>query len=102
MAKSKSAGEGQSIEQLKKRFEQLNETRIKIETQRNAAQEQLAQLREDAIARFGTDDVEKLKLQLAEIKTENERQRAAYEQSLNAIDERLAKIDQGDETGADE
>jgi DNA repair exonuclease SbcCD ATPase subunit len=102
MAKSKSVGEGQTIEQLKKRFELLNETRIKIETQRNAAQEQLAQLREAAIAQFGTDDVEKLKAQLAEIKAENERQRAAYEQSLNAIDERLAQIDKDTEKGASE
>lgn len=100
MAKSKPVADGQTIEQLKQRFEKLNETRIKIETQRNAAQEQLAQLRESAIAQFGTDDVEKLKSQLAEIKAENERKRAEYEKSLNAIDERLGQINKDAEKGA--
>ncbi len=83
---------GQTIEQLKKRFDKLNETRIRVQHERDTAQAQLEQLRQNAIEQFGTDDVEKLQAQLTEIKQQNEQQRAEYERNLDDIESRLEQI----------
>ncbi len=84
---------GQTIEQLKKRYENLNETRIKVQAQHESAAQQLEQLRKTAIDQFGTDDIEQLQARLAEMIRLNEQQRAEYESSLDAIEARLEQID---------
>ena len=47
----------QSIEQLKKRFEELSLKKVKFETQRDAAASELADLKKQALGLYGSDDV---------------------------------------------
>ena len=54
----------QTIEQLQKRHADLNKRKIQAETQRDSAKKQLDDLKADAVRKYGTDDVAKLKEQL--------------------------------------
>jgi hypothetical protein len=87
------------IDLLKKRFEMLNETRIKVQTERDNALRQLKQLKESAVEQFGTDDPDQLRAQLAELLQQNENRKAEYEQSLDAIESNLREIDSESEQG---
>ena len=91
------AAAGQSIEALRQRYEKLNETRIRIQARRESARERLDKLRESAVSQFGTDDMQELKRKLQAMQEENEEKRAAYEKSLNEIEEKLRQIEQESE-----
>ncbi|MFK7768951.1 MAG: hypothetical protein AB8B55_17145 [Mariniblastus sp.] len=88
------SGERQTIEQLQSRFQKFSEQKIKIETQRDHALEQLDDLKSQAKELYGSDDVEQLKSILQEMKNSNEEKRAKYQEALDAIDEDLAAIDE--------
>ena len=53
MAKVK--GSTQTIEQLRERFDKLNERKIHLQGQRQNEQKRLAELKQQAIEEFGTD-----------------------------------------------
>ncbi len=89
----KPSATGQSIEELRKRYEMLNEKRIKVEAQRDGALEQLEQIRKAAIDQFKTDDIDGLREKLAALTGQNEELRADYEKSLNEIEKRLEQIE---------
>ncbi len=93
MAKHDSRNSPQTLEELRKRYEQLNELRIQAETRQKTALEQLETLRKTARDQFGTDDLPKLKEMLQQRKEENERKRADYQKSLEQIELKLAEID---------
>ena len=82
----------QSIEQLKKRFEELSLKKVKFETQRDAAASELADLKKQALELYGSDDVAQLEKMLAEMKTENEKKRSEYQASLDEIDSSLQTV----------
>lgn len=93
MKKSNSAA--QDIEQLRERHQQLTVKRGVAESQLAAAEKRLADLRTEARAQYGTDDLEQLRAQLAAMRAENERKRSEYQQHLDSIEERLRSIEDG-------
>ena len=94
MSNSRNDSNSQTIEQLQTRFQRFSEQKIKIETQRDHALEQLDELKAQAKELYGSDDVEQLKSALQEMKESNDEKRAQYQEALDAIDEDLAAIDE--------
>ena len=82
----------QTIDELQKRFQSLNEEKIKVETQREHALAQLDELKAQSRELFGSDDVGQLEKMLKEMKVSNEQKRSQYESALDAIDADLAAI----------
>lgn len=87
------------METLKQRYEQLNRMKIRIEAERANSEKRLAELQDKARRLYGTDDLEALRLMLEEMRAENERRRAAYQEHLDTIERDLAEVEanhQGD------
>lgn len=84
------------IETLRTRYDALNKKKIEAETKRQAAEDNLTRLKEQARKNFGTDNLDELRKQLAELKAENERRRADYQAHLEQIEARLAEVEQQD------
>lgn len=82
----------QTIEELQERFQEFSEQRIKVETQRDHALQQLEELKSQARELYDSDDVEQLKTMLKEMKASNEEKRRAYQESLDLIDKELVEI----------
>ena len=82
----------QTMDQLKKRFEELSLKKVKYETQRDSAASELADLKQQALELYGSDDVKQLEKMLSEMKTENEKKRSEYQASLDKIDENLQSV----------
>ncbi len=83
----------QTIEELQKRYKRLDETRIAADANRKTAQARVDELKADAKAKYGTDELEELKVQLTEIIAENERKRCAYQLALDAIEGNLGEVE---------
>jgi len=97
MARSKStaapdAGE-QTIEQLQKRFQQLNTQKIQAATSLEHATTQLDALRKEARDKYGTDDLTALQEKLVAMQAENEAKRQKYQGELEAIEEALKAVE---------
>lgn len=84
--------EPQTIEALKSRYDDLNQKKIRFETLRESAEEQLNELKATALEQYGTDDIKQLQKKLKELKAENEKQRAAYQESLDKIESKLDDV----------
>lgn len=84
----------QCIEQLQQRFNELNTKKITAEANLTNAKKELEKLRKEALAKYQTDDVEKLRAQLAQIKNDNEEKRANYQQQLDNIERELASVEE--------
>lgn len=93
MSKDSNSSE-QNIEELQRRYTDLNTRKIQAETNQKNAQKQLKALKQQAKKEYGTDDVEELRKQLKKMKSENERKREEYQTSLNEIEQKLAKVDE--------
>ena len=83
----------QSIDELKKRYDTLNEKKIAAQTNLKSAQERLDELKKEAREKYSTDDLEELKKKLNDMKDENERKRAEYQTSLDKIEQELSKVE---------
>ena len=81
------------IEALKKRHQELATKRTRAETQLEQAQKELARLKAEAKAAYGTDDLAELEKLLAARKAANEKKRAEYQQSLEKIEKELAEVE---------
>ena len=88
-----SQGTSQSIDELKRRYDQLHQRKIRAETNRDNAQKRLAELKAEAKEKYGTDDVDELKTMLTEMKAENDRKRAEYQQQLEKIESNLSEVE---------
>jgi len=88
----------QTMDQLKKRFEELSLMKVKYETQRDSAAGELADLKQQALEVYGSDDVKQLEKMLAEMKTENEKKRSEYQASLDKIDANLRDVQESFDT----
>lgn len=86
-------GDPQTIEELRARYDALNTRRIQVTVQLESAREQLSALQEQAREKYGTDDVEELAAKLQEMRADNERKRAEYQASLEAIEADLLAVD---------
>lgn len=89
-----SAADGPAdIDALKKRFDALNTKKIQAETNKDAAEKRLTELKERARREFGTDDIDALKQKLADLTADNQRKRAEYQTHLNEIETKLAEVE---------
>lgn len=87
-------GKKQDIEELKKRFNDLNTRKIQAETKLKTAKRELAKLRKKAKEEYGTDDLDELQTKLNELRDENEQKRSKYQASLEQIEEKLDEIEE--------
>jgi predicted nucleic acid-binding Zn-ribbon protein len=83
-----------SIEQLQLKYDELNRRKIQAETRHRDASDQLQTLRNQALATWGTDVLDELKLKLVKMQEENEARRAKYQADLQSIEAKLQAIDQ--------
>lgn len=88
------ANKSQSIEELRKRYDDLNRKKITAEANHKTAQKQLDDLKAAAKAQWGTDDVDELRRKLKAMETENERKRSEYQEQLDKIDADLKDVEQ--------
>ncbi|QDT31676.1 hypothetical protein [Thalassoglobus polymorphus] len=84
----------QGIEELQKRYNDLNTRKIQAETNLLNSQKQLETHKSQAREKYGTDDVAELRKQLEEMKAENERKRREYQESLDRIEKDLTQVDE--------
>lgn len=92
MAENETPAE-QSIEQLQRRYSELNERKIRSQAQREEAQKQLDKLQAEARDKYGTDNVAELQRKLDEMIADNARKRAAYQADLDKIEQGLAEVE---------
>ena len=92
-SKSPNKAEQQTIEELQQRYQALNTKKIEAQTEFRNAKKRLEQLQEAARKEFGTDDIAELQRKLQEMKDENERKRAQYQEDLDGIEGDLAEIE---------
>jgi hypothetical protein len=90
--KNEAAGE-QSIEELQERYKKLNTRKIQADTNLEHATHRLTELKDEARAKFGTDDVEELRKKLEEMKIQNEEKRKSYQAELDRIEGALAEVE---------
>jgi chromosome segregation ATPase len=81
------------IEALKKRHKELEREKAMSEANFKTATQQLDALKEEARAKYATDDLEQLKKKLQEMKDQNEQKRAEYQGHLEEIETRLAQVE---------
>ena len=86
-------GAQQTMEQLQQRYEQFKSQRVKFETQRDAALEELENLKQQARELYDSDDVSELEKMLERMKAENENKRSQYQASLDNIDRQLQEVE---------
>ncbi len=79
---------------LRQRFEKLNNQKIRADEQRRLAESQLAQFREEALEKWGTDQLEILEQKLERMKRDNEAASMEYERHLDEIDAALQDIEE--------
>jgi chromosome segregation ATPase len=84
-----------SIDDLRKRYEQLKEKRVVAETRLSQTKDTLDQLKKEAQEQWGTDNLAELEAKLAKQQAENERLRISYEASLQKIESDLKAIEGG-------
>ena len=81
-----------SIEQLREAYARLEAARQRAQTELARAEERLKVGREDAKARFGSDELEELQQKLQAWTAENETRRTKYQAELEAIETELKNI----------
>lgn len=84
----------QDIDALKERYDVLNKKKIQAETNQEAAERRLKELKAQALHDYGTDNLDELKQKLNELKAENERKRAEYQAHLEEIENKLSAVEQ--------
>jgi len=88
------ATKSQTIEELRKRYEELNTKKITAEANHKNAQKQVDDLKAAAKAQWDTDNLDELRTKLKEMEAENERKRSEYQVQLDKIEADLKDVDQ--------
>ncbi|NBF41868.1 MAG: hypothetical protein GVY14_15775 [Spirochaetes bacterium] len=83
----------QTIEELQARYQKLQQEKIRAEANRENAEKQLSELKEEARETYGTDDIEELRKKLKEMRAENEKKRADYQAHLEKIESDLSEVE---------
>ena len=83
----------QDMKELQKRYNQLNEQRIRAHEKLEQSTKTLAGLQKEAKDKYGTDDLSQLRQKLAEMTSENERKRAEYQRHLCDIENQLVQVE---------
>ena len=83
----------QDIEQLRKRYTDLDRKRAAAEANLKTATDNLEVLKEQARKTYGTDNLDELRAKLEEMRRENDRKRTDYQHHLDQIESRLTEIE---------
>lgn len=83
-----------TIEQLRKRYDALNNEQIRADANHKNARKALDELKVMARAEYGTDDLDALRAKLKEMEAENDRKVADYQQHLDTIEANLTEVNQ--------
>lgn len=83
----------QTLEDLKGRYEKLNEQRIRTQTELKHAEDNLSTLQAQAREVWGTDDIDTLEKKLQEMRASNEKKLADYQRHLDEIEANLKQIE---------
>jgi len=83
----------QTIEQLRKRYEELNRQQIEAGANHRNAVELLNNLKAAALKEHGTDDLDALRANLKEMESEKERNRVEYQAHLDKIEADLKEVE---------
>jgi hypothetical protein len=96
MPATKRPGDGpaeqQDIEQLKRRYADLHERKIRAETKKGESESRLTDLKKQAREQYGTDSLNELKQKLSAMQAENERLRSEYQKHLDHIEAELDRV----------
>lgn len=84
----------QTIDELQARYQRLADEKIKVETQREHAQQRLQEIKAEALEQFGSDDLKTLKARLADMKKNNDQKRVDYQKHLDQIEQKLLEINE--------
>ena len=87
---SSAATATQDIEALKKRHKDLDRQKAMAEANHKTAQDQLAALKQEALAKYGTDDLHQLAKKLTEMRDENDRKRCSHSRVRCSVSPRPA------------
>jgi chromosome segregation ATPase len=88
-------GEGQqTIEELQARYQDLNTKKIQCATRLDTARQTLENLKNEARAKYGTDNLAALQEKLAQMRKDNEQKRASYQAELDRIQADLDRVEQ--------
>lgn len=85
--------EKQTIEQLQKRYADLNTRKITAEANLINAQKRLSELQKQARETYGTDDISELQSKLEQMTEENESKRRQYQHDLDQIEADLGEVE---------
>src|SRR5947207_4810593 len=94
--------EAQDIATLKKRYEKLQTEKTRAETKLESAQKELQNLKKDAKKDYGTDELPALQKKLQDMKEQNEKKRAAYQKSLEKVENELREVEAKYDTSKEE
>ena len=83
----------QTIEELQERYRELHTKKIQADTNLENAKDKLEELKAEALEKFGTNDIEKLREKLRAMKAENEEKRKNYQSDLDRIEADLANAE---------
>jgi hypothetical protein len=87
------------MQHLSERYKELDRKKTIAETNLENSTRELEDLKRQARETYGTDDLENLKAMLQQMKDDNERKRAEYQQHILQIEDSLAEVQrQHDET----
>jgi hypothetical protein len=90
--------EPQTIDELKSRYDELELRRQTAQTGLTVAETQLNMAKRNAKEAYGTDDIKELEEKLELWRSENEKKRSEYQQSLDEIEAALRKVSEEHET----
>lgn len=82
----------QDIEALRKRHKILETQKTTEEANLRNAEENLRDLKLEALQKYETDDLDTLRQKLLKMEAENERKRAEYQAHLQSIQEKLDEV----------
>jgi hypothetical protein len=81
-----------TIEELKRRYEDLRDKKVEAEANKKNSERQLEELKKQARDRYGTDELGKLQNMLHAMKDENKRRLTEYERHLDEIESGLEEV----------
>ena len=80
----------QELEKLTNHYDKAKEQSIRINAEIESAEKKLAQLKEEAIAQYGTDDIEQLAKILDDWEKENAQEIARFNQEVENLKQEVA------------
>ncbi|MCI0641160.1 MAG: hypothetical protein L0Y72_30760 [Gemmataceae bacterium] len=91
---TRARGDGtQDIDELREHYDKLNQQRIEAGANLANAQKEFADLKNEAVKEYGTDDLVQLQEMLKQMTAANEQKRIDYQTALEKIEAELAEVE---------